>query len=74
MKGITTLGVPEAKMKADEAENAVAEDADWGRKNEVTQLGDESEIDEGAVEGTDLRLNDVQGAEIKSLEAIGGVE
>ena len=74
MEGITTLGLPEAKTKADGVENAVAKDANWGRKDEVTQFGNESEIDEGAVEGTDSRLNEAYGGEVKSSEVAEAVE
>ena len=73
-KGITTRGVSEVKTKANGAENAVAKDAKWRRKDEVTQLGDESEIDLDAVEGTDLKLSKAQGAKGRLPEVAGAVE
>lgn len=77
MKGFTTQGVPGAKMEADEAGNILADDARWGRKDETTleaEMGDEGEIDEGTAEGTDSKLNEAQGAEIKLPEAAEAAE
>ena len=69
-----TWGVSEVKTKANGAENAVAKDAKWRRKDEVTQLGDESEIDSDAMEETDLRLSKAQGAKGRLPEAAEAVE